>query len=120
MKTKSSSAFRTISEVAKELDLPQHVLRFWETKFTQIHPMKSGGKRRYYRPEDVETIKTIRNLLHNEGFTIKGAQKFLRSGAANPEIVEVVTQNNSNALQEFKIMLSELKEIKTLVHSAKV
>jgi DNA-binding transcriptional MerR regulator len=75
---KSDSAFRTISEVAAELDLPQHVLRFWETKFTQIKPLKRGGGRRYYRPEDVLLLRGIRDLLHKDGYTIKGVQKLLR------------------------------------------
>ncbi|MFU0503719.1 MerR family transcriptional regulator [Pseudaminobacter sp. NGMCC 1.201702] len=75
---KSPDAFRTISEVAEELDLPQHVLRFWETRFTQIKPMKRGGGRRYYRPQDVELIKGIRYMLYDQGYTIKGVQKLLR------------------------------------------
>jgi DNA-binding transcriptional MerR regulator len=75
---KSPDAFRTISEVADELDLPQHVLRFWETRFSQIKPMKRGGGRRYYRPQDVDLIKGIRHLLYDQGFTIKGVQRILR------------------------------------------
>ena len=75
---KSAAAFRTISEVAGELDLPQHVLRFWETKFLQVKPMKRGGGRRYYRPEDVRLLKRIRDLLYTDGYTIKGVQKLLR------------------------------------------
>lgn len=75
---KSPDAFRTISEVAEDLDLPQHVLRFWETRFTQIKPMKRGGGRRYYRPQDVDLIKGIRHLLYDQGYTIKGVQKLLR------------------------------------------
>lgn len=75
---KSPNAFRTISEVANSLGVPQHVLRFWESKFSQISPMKRGGGRRYYRPEDVEIIEAIQNLLHEDGYTIKGAQKYLK------------------------------------------
>ncbi len=75
---KSIDAFRTISEVADELDVPKHVLRFWEVKFNQIKPMKRGGGRRYYRPEDLELLRGIRHLLHLEGYTIKGVQKILR------------------------------------------
>jgi DNA-binding transcriptional MerR regulator len=75
---KSPDAFRTISEVAEDLNLPQHVLRFWETRFTQIKPMKRGGGRRYYRPQDVDLIKGIRHLLYDQGFTIKGVQKKLK------------------------------------------
>ena len=75
---KSPDAFRTISEVADDLDLPQHVLRFWETRFPQIKPMKRGGGRRYYRPEDVDLLKGIRHLLYDHGYTIKGVQKLLK------------------------------------------
>jgi DNA-binding transcriptional MerR regulator len=76
--SKSAEAFRTISEVAADLDVPKHVLRFWEAKFPQIRPMKRGGGRRYYRPEDLELLRGIRRLLHSEGYTIKGVQKILR------------------------------------------
>jgi len=79
-RVKSSAAFRTISEVASELDLPPHVLRFWESKFNQLRPLKRGGGRRYYRPEDVDLIRWIRDLLYTEGYTIKGVQKLLREG----------------------------------------
>ena len=75
---KASEAFRTISEVADELGVPKHVLRFWEIKFPQIKPMKRGGGRRYYRPEDVGLLRGIQVLLHSEGFTIRGVQKILR------------------------------------------
>ena len=75
---KSPDAFRTISEAAEELDLPQHVLRFWETRFAQIKPMKRGGGRRYYRPADVDLLKGIRHLLYDKGFTIRGVQRILR------------------------------------------
>jgi len=75
---KSAEAFRTISEVASELDVPQHVLRFWESRFVQIKPVKRAGGRRYYRPEDVDLLKGIRALLYSDGFTIKGVQKVLK------------------------------------------
>ena len=75
---KSPSAFRTISEVADDLHIPQHVLRFWESRFTQIKPVKRAGGRRYYRPDDVDLLKGIRALLYSDGFTIKGVQKLLR------------------------------------------
>ena len=75
---KSQAAFRTISEVADELDVAQHVLRFWESKFPQVRPLKRGGGRRYYRPEDIDLLREIRALLYDEGYTIKGAQKLLR------------------------------------------
>jgi DNA-binding transcriptional MerR regulator len=76
--SKTAEAFRTISEVADELDVPKHVLRFWEGRFPQIRPMKRGGGRRYYRPEDMALLRGICHLLHAEGYTIKGVQKILR------------------------------------------
>ena len=78
---KSAAAFRTISEVADELDLPTHVLRFWESKFPQVKPLKRGGGRRYYRPEDVDAAARIRQCLYQHGYTIRGVQKLLRDGA---------------------------------------
>ena len=75
---KSPEAFRTISEVAVELDVPKHVLRFWEGKFSQLRPLKRGGGRRYYRPEDVDLLRGIRQLLYGDGYTIKGVQRLLR------------------------------------------
>jgi DNA-binding transcriptional MerR regulator len=75
---KAPDAFRTISEVAQELDIPQHVLRFWETRFSQIKPMKRSGGRRYYRPDDVDLLKGIRRLLYGEGYTIRGVQRILK------------------------------------------
>jgi len=93
---KSEAAFRTISEVADELNVPQHVLRFWETKFTQIRPLKRGGGRRYYRPEDVTLLKRIRTLLYTDGLTIKGVQKLLRetgakAGSDEPPVSEALS-----------------------------
>ena len=79
---KSPEAFRTISEVSKDLSLPQHVLRFWETKFAQIKPIKRGGGRRYYRPEDVDLLKGIKNLLYNDGYTIRGVQKVIKENGS--------------------------------------
>ncbi len=93
---KSPNAFRTISEVADGIGIPQHVLRFWESKFSQIKPMKRGGGRRYYRPEDVEIIEAIRQLLHDDGYTIKGAQKLLREHG----VKAVVHQTYTNASAE--------------------
>ena len=75
---KAPDAFRTISEVAEDLDIPQHVLRFWETRFAQIKPMKRSGGRRYYRPDDVDLLKGIRRLLYGEGYTIRGVQRILK------------------------------------------
>lgn len=82
---KSAAAFRTISEVAQELEVPQHVLRFWESKFSQVKPLKRGGGRRYYRPEDVVLLRRIRQCLYHEGYTIKGVQRLLREGALKSE-----------------------------------
>ncbi|MGE0152819.1 MAG: MerR family transcriptional regulator [Reyranellaceae bacterium] len=92
---KSAQAFRTISEVATELDVPQHVLRFWESKFNQVRPLKRGGGRRYYRPEDVDLLRKIRGLLYEEGYTIKGVQRLLREnrgrlGGAEPPYSEAI------------------------------
>lgn len=91
---KSPEAFRTISEAAEELDVPQHVLRFWETRFAQIKPMKRAGGRRYYRPADLDLLKGIRSLLYSEGYTIRGLQRILKeegvayvSGVGRGEIV---------------------------------
>lgn len=78
VRSKSPEAFRTISEVATELDVPQHVLRFWESRFTQIKPTKRAGGRRYYRPEDVDLLRGVRTLLYSDGYTIKGVQKVLK------------------------------------------
>src|ERR1700685_3806269 len=78
---KSAEAFRTISEVAGDLEVPQHVLRFWESKFPQVKPLKRAGGRRYYRPDDVALLRRIRQCLYDQGYTIKGVQKPLREGA---------------------------------------
>lgn len=82
---KSATAFRTISEVATDLDVAQHVLRFWESKFPQVRPLKRGGGRRYYRPEDVELLRQIRSFLYDEGYTIKGVQKLLKTKRGRDE-----------------------------------
>ena len=82
MTAKSADAFRTISEVAEDLDVPQHVLRFWEGKFSAVRPLKRGGGRRYYRPDDIDLLRGIRRLLHVDGYTIKGVQKVLRESGA--------------------------------------
>jgi DNA-binding transcriptional MerR regulator len=87
---KAPDAFRTISEVADELDVPQHVLRFWESRFPQIRPMKRAGGRRYYRPDDVDLLRGIRHLLYGEGYTIRGVQRILRE--QGPKFVQAVWQ----------------------------
>ena len=94
---KSPDAFRTISEVAAELDVPQHVLRFWESKFTQVRPLKRGGGRRYYRPEDVELLRRIRALLYAEGYTIKGVQKVLRE---NPRKAIIESERSPSSAED--------------------
>ena len=86
---KAPTAFRTISEVAEDLNIPQHVLRFWETKFPQLKPLKRGGGRRYYRPEDIALLRRIADLLYTQGYTIKGVQRLLREGGLDaPEPAE--------------------------------
>ena len=98
MAIKSPEAFRTISEVSKDLALPQHVLRFWETKFSQIKPIKRGGGRRYYRPEDVDLLKGIKNLLYNDGYTIRGVQKVIKENGSK----NILFRNNkvNNKLEQ--------------------
>lgn len=102
---KSPDAFRTISEAAEELDLPQHVLRFWETRFSQIKPLKRGGGRRYYRPDDVTLLKGIRHLLYDQGFTIKGVQRILKEQGVRQVIavgetgtIDELAENGDEAL----------------------
>ena len=94
MNIKSPEAFRTISEVSKDLSLPQHVLRFWETKFIQIKPIKRGGGRRYYRPEDIRLLRGIKSLLYNDGYTIRGVQKVIKE-VGTKKILRNEVQNNS-------------------------
>lgn len=100
---KSDAAFRTISEVATDLNVPQHVLRFWETKFSQVRPLKRGGGRRYYRPEDVALLKRIRGLLYTDGMTIRGVQKLLRetgTKAADEPARDTRTETKTEAKPE--------------------
>jgi len=122
---KSAAAFRTISEVASELDAPSHVLRFWETKFSQVRPLKRGGGRRYYRPEDISLLRKIRGLLYDDGYTIKGVQKLLREGGAKSDILKdaaaadrsansrdgVLTRAQRSALEEIMGELKALREL---------
>lgn len=132
--TKSAGAFRTISEVASDLDVPQHVLRFWETRFAQIRPLKRAGGRRYYRPEDVELLRRIRGLLYQHGYTIKGVQKLLRDGGratdepvaavqseAPPPVaaktgVELATAG-TQPQQTIKAVIDELVELRDLLQA---
>ncbi|HEY4921848.1 MAG TPA: MerR family transcriptional regulator [Xanthobacteraceae bacterium] len=90
---KAPEAFRTISEVADDLDVPQHVLRFWESRFAQIRPMKRGGGRRYYRPDDIDLLRGIRHLLYGQGYTIRGVQRILRE--QGPRFVQAVWQEGA-------------------------
>ncbi len=90
MTDKEPGAFRTISEVAAELDLPAHVLRFWETKFNQIRPMKRSGGRRFYRPEDIALVRLIREMLYGQGYTIKGVQRILKERGVRSLLAEGV------------------------------
>ncbi len=87
---KGRDAFRTISEVADELDLPQHVLRFWESKFSQIKPLKRGGNRRYYRPDDVTLLRAIKKLLHADGYTIRGVQKLFKAQGVKMTVLQAL------------------------------
>lgn len=105
---KSPDAFRTISEVAEDLDLPQHVLRFWETRFTQIKPMKRGGGRRYYRPDDVDLLKGIRNLLYDQGYTIKGVQKLLKQNGN--KFVIAIGAGDMAAVEALSVAMAEEKQ----------
>ena len=94
---KAQDAFRTISEVADKLDVQQHVLRFWETKFSQVKPLKRGGGRRYYRPEDVALLERIHHLLYTEGYTIKGVQKLLKGQGKSQIVAEANNQNTAKS-----------------------
>ncbi|NNG05129.1 MAG: MerR family transcriptional regulator [Inquilinus sp.] len=126
---KAAGAYRTISEVSDELSVPQHVLRFWETKFTQVRPLKRGGGRRYYRPEDVDLLRRIQKLLYEDGYTIKGVQRLLREGgrshaaprhallSAAAQRAGAPGQPSAEALPaplraELQALLSELKQLK--------
>ena len=97
MTGKADDAFRTISEVSEMLNIPAHVLRFWETKFSSLRPLKRSGGRRYYRPTDVALLERIRDLLYKDGFTIKGAQKFLRSKVESPADMDAADSPVTNA-----------------------
>ncbi len=117
---KSAAAFRTISEVAEDLDVPQHVLRFWETKFSQVRPLKRGGGRRYYRPEDVDLLRHIRDLLYSDGYTIKGVQRLLRESGGRA-VEETAEGEGLTAAQrkELKALRDELMALRELLKSVK-
>ncbi len=104
---KSVSAYKTISEVSKQIDVPSHVLRFWETKFGQVKPIKRSGGRRYYRSEDVDVLVQIRTLLYKEGYTIKGAKKvlktYLKTQLNEPKIKELAKHTDHNTLESASV-----------------
>ena len=119
MSDKASDAFKTISEVSALLDIPPHVLRFWESKFVYLRPLKRSGGRRYYRPDDVMALRQIQKLLYVDGFTIKGAQKLLRSKKSARELMNVTVgatqtlqslDNVMKILDEARVRLSTLKQ----------
>ncbi len=115
---KSKSAFRTIAEVAEELGVATHVLRFWETKFNQIKPMKASGGRRYYRPDDVEIVKLIKNFLYEKRYTIEGVQKLLKDrglkailgGEIQKDFFDISAEENSNNVQIQEVEVCSLSE----------
>ena len=111
MNDKANDAFKTISEVSALLDVPQHVLRFWESKFSGLRPLKRGGGRRYYRPEDVAVLRRIRQLLYVDGFTIKGAQKLVRSKTLATKQSVLTPENRASGkdLAEVMAMLDDVK-----------
>ncbi|MEM8750918.1 MAG: MerR family transcriptional regulator [Pseudomonadota bacterium] len=115
--SKSPDAFRTISEVAEELDLPQHVLRFWETRFKQIKPMKRGGGRRYYRPDDVDLLRGIRHLLYAEGYTIKGVQRILKE--QGNRFVMAAPEGGTEVLLEQQAPLKQALPVSQIVSQPK-
>lgn len=120
--TKDSGAFRTIGELSKELNIKPHILRYWEDQFGMLQPLKRAGSRRHYRPEDVEMVKTINRLLNEDGYTIKGARKFLASQKnrstthAVPDAL--VTSVVASANEDDGLMLRELKTIRDRLSSA--
>ncbi len=115
---KSAAAFRTISEVSQDLDVPQHVLRFWESKFTPVRPLKRGGGRRYYRPEDVDLLRRIRNLLYTEGYTIKGVQRLLREGHGKLGPTPAAPAAAADDHQALAAVLDDLIEMRDLLREA--
>lgn len=116
---KAARAFRTIAEVSDELNVPAHVLRFWEKKFSEVSPVQRAGGRRYYRPEDIALLKKIEYLLHNQGYTIKGVQKLLKDGAVNSALEQsTVKQTAEQGVEnkaELENVIAELEEIAALL-----
>ncbi|QBX38121.1 MerR family transcriptional regulator [Brevundimonas sp. S30B] len=128
MASKGPNAFRTISEAADQVGVPQHVLRFWETKFAFIAPIKRAGGRRFYRPQDVETLKAVKRLLHEEGFTIKGVQKLHKDGGLGrllgeaPSLVDLGSQVAAPSLtrdvERLRRVLAEIETAHARLESA--
>ena len=122
--SKAPSAFRTISEVADDLHIPQHVLRFWETKFPQLKPLKRGGGRRYYRPEDIALLRRVSDLLYTQGYTIKGVQRLLREGGLDeavaasdaPPAAAAVAEPPETGVAALRSILEELEDISASLH----
>jgi len=110
---KSGDAFKTISEVSTSLDIPQHVLRFWETKFSQVKPMKRAGGRRYYRPSDIVLLGAIRTLLYDDGYTIRGVQKILREKGVRFLVGEKIADNENDNNEHFIAKASALTKTDT-------
>lgn len=108
---KSADAFRTISEVSDEIDVPQHVLRFWETKFPQINPLKRGGGRRYYQPDDVKLLRRIRHWLYVEGYTIRGVQRLLKEGAGRSSAAAGVPKSAGDAPESTGDLVEDLRNV---------
>ena len=119
---KAPSAFRTISEVADDLHIPQHVLRFWETKFPQLKPLKRGGGRRYYRPEDISLLRRVSDLLYTQGYTIKGVQRLLREGGLDEAIAAAgappaaAAEPPETGVAALRAILVELEDISASLH----
>ncbi len=121
---KAPSAFRTISEVADDLHIPQHVLRFWETKFPQLKPLKRGGGRRYYRPEDISLLRRVSDLLYTQGYTIKGVQRLLREGGLDEAIAAsnappagaAAVEPPETGVAALRAILEELEDISASLH----
>ena len=114
---KAPTAFRTISEVADDLHIPQHVLRFWETNFPQLKPLKRGGGRRYYRPEDIALLRRIADLLYTQGYTIKGVQRLLREGGLAEGETELPPIEPEPAAGSLRAVLEELEELAEELHA---
>ncbi len=118
MNNKANDAFKTISEVSALLDVPQHVLRFWESKFSSLRPLKRSGGRRYYRPDDVAVLRRIRQLLYVDGFTIKGAQKLVRSKAATIKPNAQATASSASG-KDLAAAMAMLDDVKTRLAALK-